>query len=172
MKTLKLFRNLLIIFVAFYIFSEIVSAQYLKNTYSDVSNVEIADQSQKIEIEESKATKVNGYIEGKVTNTQNESTENKYIKVDCYSKYDNYLGTEYAKIGNLENGQSNNFKIKYKFEDVENLKISITDQGPEDADLNLKTRELTRIEKMALIFGGLIVIYYMPVGYLFGYFPL
>ena len=172
MKTLKLFRNLLIIFVAFYIFSEIVSAQYIKNTYSSVNEIQIADQSPKIEIEESKATKVNGYVEGKVTNTQNENTENKYIKVDCYSKYDNYLGSEYVKIGSLENGQSNKFKIKYKFDDVENLKISVTDKGPEDADLNLKTRELTRIEKVALIIGGLIVIYYMPVRYLFGIFPI
>lgn len=172
MDTLKLFAKLFIIFVAFYIFSDLVSAEYLKSTYSDIDKIEIADQAPKIEVENSKATKVDGYIEGKITNTNNADTSNKYIKVDCYSKYDNYLGSEYAKIGDLKDGESSNFKVKYKFEDVENVKISVTDEGPANQDLEFKTRELTKLEKMALIVGGLIVIYYMPARYLFGVFPV
>lgn len=172
MKTLKLFFKLFLIFVAFYIFSEIVSAEYIKNTYSSIDKIDIINQTPKIEIEESRATKVDGYIKGKVINTNNEDTTNKYIKVDCYSKYNNYLGSEYAKIGALENGANKNFKLKYSFEDVENIKVSVINEGPANKDIHMSFKELTNVEKAALIIGGLIVIYYMPVRYLFGVFPV
>ena len=46
----------------------------------------------------------------------------------------------------------------------------MSDTAP-DYLLNPIDIELTQTQKMALLVGGLIVIYYMPVGYLFGLFP-
>ena len=46
----------------------------------------------------------------------------------------------------------------------------MSDTAP-DYLLNPMDIELTQTEKLALVVGGLIVIYYMPVGYLFGIFP-
>lgn len=170
MKTLKMFAKLLVIFVAFYIFSEVVSREYLRSTYSSLERIEIVEQTPKIEVEESKATKVDGYIEGRVINTANDNTANKYIKVDCFSKYNNYLGSEYAKIGNLANGESNRFKVKYNFNDVENVKVSVTDEAPESTEM--KFRKLNKVEKAAVIAGSLIVTYYLPARFLFGIFPV
>lgn len=127
-------------------------------------------ENPKIEIIDSKATNANGYIYGNITNTTDSTIENKYIKLDCYSEYENNINTGYAKIFKLEPNESQYFTIKYKCQGTEKVEISMSDTAPEYL-LNPIDVELTQTEKLALLAGGLIVVYYMPVGYLFGLFP-
>ena len=127
-------------------------------------------ENPKIEIIDSKATNANVYIYGCITNTTGSTIENKFIKLDCYSEYDNNINTGYAQIFKLEPDESQYFTIKYKCQGTERVEISMSDTAP-DYLLNPIDIELTQTQKMALLAGGLIVIYYMPVGYLFGLFP-
>lgn len=127
-------------------------------------------ENPKIEIIDSKATNANGYIYGNITNTTGSTIENKYIKLDCYSEYENNINTGYAKIFKLEPNESQYFTIKYKCQGTEKVEISMSDTAPKYL-LNPIDVELTQTEKLALLAGGLIVVYYMPVGYLFGLFP-
>ena len=126
-------------------------------------------ENPKIEIIDSKATNANGYIYGNITNTTGSTIENKYIELDCYSEYENNINTGYAKIFKLEPNESQYFTIKYKCQGTEKVEISMSDTAPEYL-LNPIDVELTQTEKLALLAGGLIVVYYMPVGYLFGLF--
>ena len=169
MSKLKTYFKYILLLVVLFIFVSIVSKLLIISMYKPKDCTVLFD-SPKIEIIDSKATNANGYIYGCITNTTVSTIENKYIKLDCYSEYDNNINTGYAQIFKLEPDESQYFIIKYRCEGTERVEISMSDTAP-DYLLNPIDIELTQTQKFALIAGGLIVVYYMPVGYLFGLFP-
>lgn len=169
MNTMKMFGKLLIVFILFFIFVSYMSKAFIKTAYVEIGKFEVLKESPKIEIKESKATKMNGYVKGTITNNTDHKLTNEYIVVDCYSKYNNNLTTKYLKVNELEVGQSEDFKVQYRCQGAESIKVSTTDQTPDIYNFNI---ELTKTEKLAFMVGGLIVLYYLPVGYLFGIFPV
>ena len=89
-------------------------------------------ESPNIEILDSKATNANGYIYGCITNTTGEVLENKFIKLDCYSEYDNNINSRLcSNIVRLEPGESQYFVISYRCEGTERAEISMSDTAPE-----------------------------------------
>ena len=169
MDTMKLFIKLLVAFVLLYFFVTYMSEGFIQTAYSPLDNYKVINDSPKIEITESKATKMNGYVIGKITNNTGEKIEAQYILVDCYSKYDNNLTTNYVKIEGLEVGETKDFTIQYRCQGADRIQISTTSQEPDLYDFNI---ELTDMQKFGLAVGGLLILYYMPVGYLFGIFPV
>ncbi len=169
MGTLKRYFKYLLLLVAIFIFVSIMSKLIIISAYKP-KECTVLFESPQIEIIDSKATNANGYIYGCITNNTGSTIENKYIKLDCYSQYGNNINSGYAKIFKLEPNESQYFNIRYKCQGTEKVEISMSDTAP-DYLLNPVQIELTKTEKYALIFGGLLVIYYMPVGYLFGLFP-
>ena len=169
MSKLKTYFKYILLLVVLFIFVSIVSKLLIISMYKPKDCTVLFD-SPTIEIIDSKATNANGYIYGCITNTTGSTIENKYIKLDCYSEYDNNINTGYAQIFKLEPDESQYFIIKYRCEGTERVEISMSDTAP-DYLLNHIHMELTQTHKFALIAGGLIVVYYMPVGYLFGLFP-
>lgn len=169
MDTMKLFIKLLIAFVLLYFFVTFMSEGFIQTAYSPLDNYTVINDSPKIEVMESKATKMNGYVEGRITNNTSQRIEAQYIIVDCYSKYDNNLTTKYVKIDGLDIGETKDFTVQYRCQGADHIQISTTEQEPDIYDLNI---ELTDMQKFGLMVGGLIVLYYMPVGYLFGIFPV
>ena len=155
MDKFKRYLKYALVLVVVFIIVSIVSKLLIISMYKP-KECKVLFESPKIEIIDSKATNANGYIYGNITNTTGSTIENKYIKLDCYSEYENNINTGYT--------------IKYKCEGTERIEISMSDTAPEYL-LNPMDIELTQTEKLALVVGGLIVIYYMPVGYLFGIFP-
>lgn len=168
MKTMKLFRNLFIIFVLLFLFVSYMSHAFVQSTYTLISKDETLLDSPKIEIIEARSTNINGYIKAKITNNTNSKIDNKYIKLDFFSKYGNNLGTKYLKINNLEIGSSKEFKLDHTYEGVDKITAIITDDVPDSYKFNY---ELSNTDKLALFVGGLIVTYYMPARFLFGLFP-
>ena len=160
MDKFKRYLKYALVLVVVFIIVSIVSKLLIISMYKP-KECRILFENPKIEIIDSKATNANGYIYGNITNT---------TKLDCYSEYENNINTGYAKIFKLEPNESQYFTIKYKCEGTERIEISMSDTAP-DYLLNPMDIELTQTEKLALVVGGLIVIYYMPVGYLFGIFP-
>ena len=102
MKTMKFFRNLLILFIFIFIFVNIVSRLLLQSTYNKISELEVISENPLIEIIEAKANKVGGMLIAKITNNTGEVIDNQYIKLDFLSKYGNNLGTKYLKVNNLQ----------------------------------------------------------------------
>lgn len=168
MKTMKLFRNLFIIFVLLFIFVSVMSEAFIKSTYTLIGENIVVSESPKIEILEARSTNVNGFVKAKITNNTDKDINNQYIKLDFFSKYDNNLGTKYLKVDNLKVGESKNFELEHKYEGAQRVTAEITDKIPETYTFNYK---LSDTDKLALFIGGLIVTYYMPARYLFGLFP-
>lgn len=169
MDKFKRYLKYVLALVGVFIIVSILSKLIIISMYKP-KECKVLFENPKIEIIDSKATNANGYIYGNITNTTGSTIENKYIKLDCYSKYENNINTGYARIFKLEPNESQYFIIKYKCQGTEKIEISMSDTAP-DYLLNPINVELTQTEKLALLAGGLIVIYYMPVGYLFGLFP-
>ena len=169
MEKLKRYFKYVLLLILLFIFVSIVSRLLIISMYKP-KECTVLFESPKIEIIDSKATNANGYIYGCITNTTGNIIENKYIKLDCYSEYENNINTGYAQIFKLEPNESQYFTIKYRCEGTEKVEISMSDTVPEYL-LNPIDIELSQTQKLALVAGSLIVLYYMPVHYLFGIFP-
>lgn len=122
MTTLKKFLMYGSWVLLFFIFSQIMIYVAINTTYK-YKNVEISSAS--ITQAEVQATSINGFAKGKIT----EGTQNKYIKIECYSKNDVLMGTKYIKI---ETNEEQEFEVKFNYSRVDNAKIEIVDEIPND----------------------------------------
>lgn len=168
MNTMKLFRNLFILFILLFIFVSYMSDAFIKSTYTLISKAEVLTESPKIEIIEARSTNINGFLRAKITNNTDKEIDNKYIKLDFFSKHDNNLGTKYLKIKDLSINETKEFRLEHNYQGVEKITAEIIDKVPETYKFNY---ELSNTDKLALFVGGLIVTYYMPARFLFGIFP-
>lgn len=142
MDTMKKFWLYALLIVLFYIFSNVMINIAIKCSYSPVDTYLKQEQGIQIDINEAKATYANGYVGGIIRN-ENSKIEKTYLKIDLYSKRNTFLGTKYINIDNLELGETRDFRIGFRFTDVEYAKISrvneITQQSSEDS---FKSEEL------------------------------
>lgn len=122
MTTLKKFLMYGSWVLLFFIFSQIMIYVAINTTYK-YKNVEISSAS--ITQAEVQATSINGFAKGKIT----EGAQNKYIKIECYSKNDVLMGTKYIKI---ETNEEQEFEVKFNYSRVDNAKIEIVDEIPND----------------------------------------
>ena len=166
MDKFKKWIRWIVLLILLFLFVSIMSRAIIISMYKP-KECKVLFESPNIEILDSKATNANGYIYGCITNTTGEVLENKFIKLDCYSEYVNNINTGYAQIFRLEPGESQYFVISYRCEGTERAEISMSDTAPEYL-LDPIDITLTQTQKLALVAGTLIVLYYMPAGYLFG----
>ena len=131
MSRMKTFIIYAIIIVAFYFLSNILIYLFVKGTYKYITG-EIA--SDNIEIVQAKATYINGYIDGKITNNLEEPIMNKFIKIEIYSKRGLNLGNKYIEISHLDAQETTDFHIGYKFTDSYRYKVSVVDNANEATD--------------------------------------
>ena len=125
MPTHKKFFIYFLLIVAFYIFSQIIIHFAISTTYG-YKNVEI--KSSILMNAEVQATSVNGVAKGKIINTTDNAIENKYIKINCYSKKDVLMGTKYIKIDKIDAKEEKEFEVRFNFNRVEKAVIDIVDE--------------------------------------------
>ncbi len=103
MKRLKTFFIYFVIFVAFYFVSNVIIDYSLYSTYRNLGTnaTSIKSQNYDITVNEAKATNANGSISGQITKKDDGSEQNKYLKIDFFSKNNQYLGSEYENIESL-----------------------------------------------------------------------
>ena len=130
MDKLKKYIRWAVLLILLFLFVSIVSKLIIISMYKP-KECKILFENPKIEILDSKATNANGYIYGCITNTTGSVIENKFIKLDCYSKYDNNLSSGYAQIFRLEPNESQYFIIEYRAEGTERVEISMSDTAPD-----------------------------------------
>ena len=156
MDRLKTFLIYLIILVAFFFFSNFLIFVGLNTNYKKISSV--GDIPPQIQINQAEATLVNGRIRGIVTNNEGENIDGKYIKTDLYSPRGVLLGTKYLELQNLSNGAQEEFELYFKAKEVENFKMTITD-NMEAIDKSLDVfigKDLSRTEVLIGVIAILI----------------
>lgn len=133
MDRMKTFGIYALIVILFFIFSNVMIDIAIKCSCSPIDIYQKTEQGIEINISEAKATYANGYVGGSIKN-ENSEIEKTYIKIDLYSKRDVCLGTKYVTIENLKLGESRDFRMGFKFTDVEYTKISRVNQIEETVE--------------------------------------
>lgn len=202
------------IFLSYILEDGLISGMYkeLNKENSSVSSSEdllITDVS-------AKASYMNGYMNFKLTNNSNKQSD-KFLKIELFSKQGLLAVTDYVPITDLDSGNTKNYEVKFKGNDIDSYKLSVVDEVPDKSNIinvfgwevdlsNVFGMDLTNATifgvKLSEIFkwdnlktaGGNawswtknllasvpwwgyaiasgIILWYMPVGYLFGIFPL
>ena len=133
MDSVKKFLMYIILVILLYIFVSVCSYAFISKAYKNINDYEILTTKPSIEILESKATYVNGYVLARVTNNTGIEIQQTYLKLDFYTENDNYLGTKYAEIGELSNNQTYEVRSSFKFNGVDNFKASIVNSIAADS---------------------------------------
>ena len=95
MARMKTFFIYFMLVVLMFIFSQVIIYIALNTTYK-YKEVEInTTMPMELTVE---ATSINGKANGKIINNGEEAIENKYVKIDFYSKNNVLMGTKYIEI--------------------------------------------------------------------------
>ena len=165
MGRLKTFGKYLLMFVAFYVFSTVVAAYAIKTTYSKIDGTIEENEVIEVKVDDAKSTMVNGYIKGTITNKTQEKIDGKYVKFELYSSKNNNIVTEFVKIDELQAGESKNFTINFRGENIKTYKEKVEDSYQEEKNeshlINLEDAENQEIKNISIILAAGILIKYI-----------
>lgn len=145
MERMKTFGIYLLIFVGFYIFSTIAAYFYIQSTYGEINGNVIENNNIKVVVEDAKATIMNGYIKGSISNTTSTEVKSKYIKIDLISKRDNKILTKYIYVDELKSGEKKDFNLSFRAADVKKFNAEVVEHA-ENQDKGIEViniKELT-----------------------------
>ncbi len=125
---MKVFFCYLLIFVFFFIFSDIMIYNYTKAMYQPMTSYEVNINSPEVIVTTAEASNVNGNVKGTIKNTTEEMIENQYLKFDFYTPRDINVGTKYIKIHNLYPEEQKNYELGFRYEHVSYMKVSMVDE--------------------------------------------
>ena len=124
MQRMKTFFIYFLLVVAFFIFSQVMIYIAINTTFQYKSIVLKTTIPMEIEVQ---ATSLNGFAKGKIINNTENTIENKYIKIECYSKHDVLMGTEYIKIDKVGTNEEKEFEVYFKFDKVDRAVVDVVD---------------------------------------------
>lgn len=126
-NSMKKFALYALCVILFYIFSNVMINVALKASYEAMDTYKTLPNGIEINIEEATATYVNGYVGGTITNNKTDISKT-YIKIDLYTKRDVCMGTKYIEINDLKQGETQDFRIGFKFTDIDHANLSLVDE--------------------------------------------
>ena len=150
---MRVFLCYLLIFVAFFIFFDIMIYFYTKSVYKPMEDYEINVTTPVVEVTEALASNVNGSVKGTIKNNTEETIENQYLKFEFYTPRDVSAGVKYLKIDTLQPGEEKKYELGFRYNTVVKVEITLAD---EEDTLNATPEEL----EISPIFG--------PVGIISG----
>lgn len=130
-KTLLMYALWIVLFI---VFSEFLINVGLNSTYKPI---ERRDNVSQVNVYQAEATLVNGRIRGLITNSETDNISNKYLEFDFYSERDVYLGKKIINVNELQPGETQNFEILFKLEDVKYYTVSVLDERPEGEEIEI-----------------------------------
>ncbi len=130
-KTLLMYALWIVLFI---VFSEFLINVGLNSTYKPI---ERRDNVSQVNVYQAEATLVNGRIRGLITNSETDNIGNKYLEFDFYSERDVYLGKKIINVNELQPGETQNFEILFKLEDVKYYTVSVLDERPEGEEIEI-----------------------------------
>ena len=143
MDRMKTFLKYIMWIILFFIFSEIMININLESTYKNIGR---KDNIEQVQIYQSEATIVNGRIRGLITNSSSNNLSGKYLEFDFYSKNDVLLGKKYIQVNDLQDKQTQSIELLFKLKNVGYYNISVVDQKPDDEEIELLPKDLTKPE--------------------------
>ena len=156
MKRLKTFFIYALVIAAFWFLSNLLIYLAIYGTYKAI-DTRVFQETPSINVGESKATYVNGYVKGNIYNNTDAIINEKYLKIDLYSPRDVLLGTKFVKIENLEAKKTQNFEMWYKFTDVRYCNITVVDSAE-----NAEDKAFLSVEtKYYMVLGFLVTLFFI-----------
>lgn len=159
MGTLKKFMIYLLLFLAFFGFTEFMVYAAMKDNYIDIKECEIKSEAPQIIVTEAKAARGHGYVKGNVINNTDVTLPLKYLKINFYDKDDIYLGSEYKELKYFIQKEKINFDIEYKYQNVTKIKLYIVDEIPQTNRHNYFENIEDEQLKIALPIAGALMLY-------------
>lgn len=131
MDRMKTFLLYALGILGFMFLSYVLEDGLIENMYVKMKG-EVVSSSYNISIEDvsGKASNINGYMKF-VLHNENTYANNFYIKIDLFSKKGILAATKYVRISDLDTGDTKNYQVKFKGNDIRNYKISIVDEVPD-----------------------------------------
>lgn len=139
--------------IAFFIFSQIMIYIAINTTYKYKP---VEGKSSLITTAEVQATSINGIAKCWIKNNTQNKIENKYIKIDCYSKNDVLMGTKYIKIDEMQTNEEKEFEVRFNYSRVDKAQIEIVNELPQ----NTEERQIISDPEMsmAMVISALILL--------------
>lgn len=139
MNKLKTFLIYVLIIVGFFIISEFLSGELIKQMYVSLDgsvSEEFEYKGEKtalsVEILEAKATRMNGYITARVTNNTDNLIDKAYLKIDMFAKKDLKAVSRYMEITDLKPGESQNYTLKFRAGYVDAYRVAVKEDFPDE----------------------------------------
>ena len=145
---MKVFLCYFLIFIAFFIFSDVMVYLYNKSLYKPMESYEVQVSSPEITVTLAEASNANGNVKGTIKNNTNEDIVNKYMKFDFYTALNTNAGTKYIKIDKLAKDEEKNYELGFRYDDVAKVKINIV----EESEYNINYRNFINTFKIIFIF--------------------
>lgn len=138
MDKLQTFLIYLLIIIGFFIVSEFLSGQLLSQMYVKLNGdieeeFEYSGENLKLNVEvlDAKASKMNGIMKVRVTNTNDKPIDKAYLKMDLFAKKDIKALSRYLKITDLKPGESKDYTLKFNGRYVDTFKVAVKEDYPD-----------------------------------------
>lgn len=134
MDRMKTFALYALCVIAFFILSNVLMNIAIHTACKPIYAYILMDENSdiKVEVTESQASSVNGFVGGKVINKTKNAISKKYIKIDLYSKRNILLGTKYVEISDVKINEAIDFRMGFKLNNVNYCKVSLVDEVSSD----------------------------------------
>lgn len=140
MSTMQKIIIWVLILIGVFIFSDFLINVGINATYKDITR---KNENPQIVVYQAEATYVNGRIRGLIKNPK--EIQEKYLKVEMYSKRNVSLGVGYIEIEHAQEEQA--FEILFKATDVATYKIeTVNEKDKIENKLEILPKEWTKPE--------------------------
>lgn len=130
-----------LILIGFFILSDFLINVGLNSAYKNISR---EDKNEEIIVYQADATYVNGRIRGLIKKPKN--PQDRYLKIDVYSKIDVIVGTGYIELKDLEEEESQPFELLFRAKEVAYYKVDTVKEKEAGTELEIIPKELTKQE--------------------------
>ena len=138
MKKLQTFTIYALIILGFFLFSEFLSGQLIKQMYFELKgnykeSFEYNGEKNAISMEviDAKASRMNGQLTARVTNNTDNTIDKAYLKLDLFAKDDIKAVSRYMEINDLKPGESKDYTLKFKAGYVDTYKVAVKEDYPD-----------------------------------------
>lgn len=158
MDRMKTFLKYLILFVAFYIFTNILTSVAISGNYKQMTCTKNESASYTVSVTEAKSTSVSGYVSGTIKLNENITEPEKYLQIDFYSKYGNCMGRKYIELASVKTGEKE-FKTNFEYDNITKFEITTTNDVVQLSEV--QSDMISKGYMAMTVLGVLIVLYYV-----------
>lgn len=133
MDRMKTFFTYFLIFVGFFVMSNILENGLIYDMYEKINGEINNNLGVEVVSNEFRATNVNGYMNFSVTNNTNSTLKDRYMKLDLYNKQGLIAATEYIDLNGLNPNEKKDYNLKFSANNIEGYEATIVDEKPDNS---------------------------------------